>query len=102
MRNRRRFTREFKVSVVRGLEEGKTAAEICREHCVSPSMLYKWGREYRDNPQTAFSGNGNACGAEAKVAERERLMGQLYTENAFLKKVLLALETRLAELQRRG
>ena len=86
MKNQRKFTREFKVSVVRELEGGKAAAQILREHSIGSSMLYKWRREYRDNPQTAFSGNGNICRAEAKVAEREQLMGQLYAENAFLKK----------------
>jgi len=49
-------------------------------------MLSKWKREYKENPGTAFSGNGKISKPEAKLAETERLIGQLYAENAFLKK----------------
>ena len=62
-------------------------------------MLSKWKREYKDNPGTAFSGNGNISNQEAKLAESERLIGQLYAENAFLKKVLTSLEAKLKEHQ---
>jgi len=101
MEKRRRFTREFKILVLRELKEGKSSAEICREHALHPVMLRKWKQEYRDNPETAFGGKGKASSSEAKVAERERLIGQLYTENAFLKKALSALEERLADLRKR-
>jgi len=100
MKKRRNFTREFKISVLREMENGKGAAQICRENNIGSSMLYKWQREYRQNPEMAFAGNGNICKSEAKIAERERLIGQLYAENAFLKKVLAALETRLTELRK--
>jgi transposase len=63
-------------------------------------MLSKWKREYKENPGTAFSGNGNVSKPEAKLAESERLIGQLYAENAFLKKVLSSLETKLREYQK--
>jgi len=98
---RRRFTKEFKVSVLRELKEGKTAAQVSREHALHPAMVRKWKQEYKDNPETAFSGHGNACSSEAKVAEREQLIGQLYAENAFLKKALSALERKLDEIRGR-
>ena len=82
------------------MENGKSAAQICRENNISSPMLYNWRREYNENPETAFAGNGKICKSEAKVAERERLIGQLYAENAFLKKALTALETRLTQLRK--
>lgn len=97
---RRKFTREFKIQILRELENGKPAAEVCREHLVHPSLLTKWRQEYRDNPGKAFSGCGNTYKSEAKVAEYERLVGQLCAENAFLKKVLTLLEARFAEYRR--
>ncbi len=63
----------------------KSAAQVSRENGIHPSMLSKWKREYKENPGTAFSGNGNISKPEAKLAESERLIGQLYAENAFLK-----------------
>ena len=75
---RKKFTREFKISVLRELENGKIAAQLCRENDIHPSMLTKWKKEYKENPKTAFSGNGNISKTEAKLAEAERLIGQLY------------------------
>jgi transposase len=100
MKTREKFTREFKISILRELENGKSAAQVCRENGIHPSMLSKWKREYKENPGTAFSGNGNINKLEAKLAESERLIGQLYAENAFLKKVLSSLETKLREHQK--
>ncbi len=97
MKSRKKFTKESKISILRELENGKNAAQVCREHDIHPSMLSKWKREYKDNPETAFSGNGNNSKPEAKLAESERLIGQLYAENAFLKKVLTRLEMKLKE-----
>ncbi len=100
MKTRKKFTREFKISILRELENGKSAAQVCRENGIHPPMLSKWKREYKENPGTAFSGNGDISKPEAKLAESERLIGQLYAENAFLKKVLSSLETKLQEHQK--
>jgi len=97
MKSRKKFTKESKISILRELENSKNAAQVCREHDIHPSMLSKWKREYKDNPETAFSGNGKISKPEAKLAESERLVGQLYAENAFLKKVLTRLEMKLKE-----
>jgi len=98
MKSRKKFTRESKIAVLRELENGKTAAQLCREHAIHPSMLSKWKREYKENPEIAFSGNGKISKPEAKLAESERLVGQLYAENTFLKKVLTSLEMKLRYL----
>lgn len=97
MNVRRTFTRDFKVSVIREIENGKTPAEVCRQHMIDQSVLSNWRKEYEADPVNAFGGRGNTYKAEAKVAECERLIGQLYAENAFLKKALSMLETRFAE-----
>lgn len=97
MVSKRKFTREFKIALIHEMECGKTTAEISREHQILPTMLYKWKTQYKQNPEEAFAGNGKICTLEAKLAERDRLIGTLYAENAFLKKVLSNLETRLME-----
>lgn len=97
MKTRRKFTREFKIGLLRDLESGRTIAQVCREHGLHPSLVGRWRKEYQANPEEAFSGNGNLYKPDAKVAEYERLVGKLYAENAFLKKVLLRLEEVTAE-----
>lgn len=100
MKKRRRFTQEFKVSLMRELESGRNMAELCREHELHPSLVSKWRRQWQNNPELAFSGRGNASTSNAKIAELERLVGRLYAENAFLKKALLGLENLVAEHRR--
>jgi len=102
MKTRRKFTRDLKISVLRELEAGKSVAEVCRGQGIHPSLLGRWKREYKENPETAFKGNGKACKPDAKAAEYERLIGRLYAENAFLKKALSTLETSLMEYQKRN
>ena len=58
------------------------------------------GKEFEVNPNEAFSGNGNIWKFEAKLAEKDRLIGQLYAENALLKKNI-DFVTRLKEEEKR-
>ena len=64
-------------------------AQICREHSLGGSLVSKWKKEYGSNPKEAFKGNGNLWKEDAKIAQYERLVGQLYAENAFVKKVTM-------------
>ena len=85
MGSRRRFTKEFKHSVVQQLDSS-SAAEICREHDIHQNMLQRWKAEYESNPDGAFKGNGKLWKHEAKIAQYERLIGQLCMEIDLLKK----------------
>ena len=50
--------------------------------------MSKRKKQYSADPQNAFSGPGRASTQEAKIADLERTIGQLYLENSFLKKTL--------------
>ncbi len=100
MKLRRKFTKEFKLSLVRELE-ARPLVEVCRANSISPSVLSRWKREYDMNPEKAFSGHGNIWKEDARISQYERLVGQLYAENAFLKKALDALKQHLAEERRK-
>ena len=85
MGSRRIFSKEMKRSVIQQLDS-RSAAELCREYEILPTLLHRWKQEYEANPQEAFKGKGNISTAEAKVAHYERLIGQLYAEIDLLKK----------------
>ena len=90
---RRQFTKEFKLQVLREIKAGKSAAQVAREHQVHPTMIYKWQKQQEQHGEQAFPGNGHTTTTqEAKIAELERLIGQMTVENAFLKRVLTTLE----------
>jgi len=78
----RRFTREFKLQVVREVESGKSIAQAAREYQSHPTMIGLRRRENLRCAEQAFSGNGNSLKSEARVAELERMVGQLTMENA--------------------
>ncbi len=96
MRKRRVYMRDFKLSVLRELQT-KTAAEVCREHSINPSLIPKWRKEYRENPKSAFSGQGNLWKKEAELERYKRIVGELYAENEFLKKTTERLQELRAE-----
>jgi transposase len=97
---RKKYSREFKLQVLREFDSGKGLAELCREHGVSRFLVSRWRREYEANPGVAFAGNGNVCKDAARVAELERIVGELYAENRFLKQALEALKQRGLEGRR--
>lgn len=89
---RRRFTKEFKIKILREIAGGKSLAQASREHQLHPNTIRDWRKQNDRYGQRAFLGNGNAYKDEARIAELERMVGQLTMENALLKKVLQRLE----------
>lgn len=92
----RTFTVEFKRKVVGELErKEKTIAQLCREHQLADSQIHKWrnlfgtvGREARAGSAKSDPGATEIQALQRKVAELERLCGQMALENAYLKNVL--------------
>lgn len=89
---RRKFTREFKLQVLREVEAGKSIAQAARHHQLHPTLIGRWQKQHKKYAEQAFSGNGNSYTDDARVAELERKIGQLTMENDLLKKALLRLE----------
>jgi len=92
VRKRRIFSRDFKIEVIREIEQGTKQAEVCRKHNLHPVLVNLWRREYHQGPDSAFQEHGKQYKDEAKIAELEQLVGKLYIENEFLKKTLTILE----------
>ena len=88
---RRRFTREFKLTVLQELETA-SLTEVCRKHSVDISTVCNWRKDFEKNPQKAFAGQGNLWKPEAELARYKCLVGELYAENEFLKKVYIRLK----------
>ncbi len=102
MVQKRQFTKEFKLSIVQELET-KSMAEVCRAHSLASSTVSGWRKDYETNPKDAFKGHGRLWKPEAKIAQLERTLGELYAENVLLKKAyeqlkLLQTETRKGRL----
>ena len=85
---RRQYSRDFKLQVISELESGKSRAQVSREYQLSPSLLDRWRSDFQVLGENAFPGNGVSARPEARVAELERIIGQLTVENTILKKAL--------------
>src|SRR5882762_5245731 len=86
--SRRQFTKEFKLTAVKRLEDGVSLGEVARALEVNPNVLHRWRREFRDGPGNAFPGLGKRRWAEGRVPELERKIGQQALEIDFLKECL--------------
>jgi transposase-like protein len=87
----RTFSREFKLEVVRQLTSGaKRPAQLCREYQLAESVLARWRKEYAERGENAFAPRDLSAAdtLEQRIAQLERLCGQLTLENAVLKKAL--------------
>jgi transposase len=92
LKQRRKFTRDFKLQVIREIEAGKSLAQAAREHLLHPTLICRWQMQHRQYADTAFAGNGHLYTDQAPIAELERMVGRLTMENDLLKKALLRLE----------
>jgi transposase len=87
----RQHTPEFKLQVVREVVDGgKTPAQACREYDIGESLLLRWRKQYTGRGAAAFTERDlpDEVALARRVAELERLCGQLALENAILKKGL--------------
>jgi transposase-like protein len=95
-KKRRQFTPEFKLECVLDIISGrKRPVEICNEYHISDSLLTKWRHDFMDNASNLFVSEQyqkNAC--NARIAELERLVGQLTVELSASKKVLSYFDSR--------
>jgi transposase len=58
-KTRRRYDRDFKISVFARLEVGKPLAHIAPAYDIHPSLPCRWKAELDENPEKTFRCNGN-------------------------------------------
>ena len=84
---RRQYTAEFKAKVVLQLVSGeKTASELCRAHKLNPNVLNRWRKEFLEQASSIFERGETSQGDQQRIAELERLVGQLTMQLEIAKK----------------
>jgi len=84
------YSATFKHETVEEFVRGdKRGAQIARERGIDYSTLRKWRLEYDTRGVEAWTKpNGGPSTSEDKIAQLERVIGQLTVENLVLKKAL--------------
>ncbi len=54
---RKRYTREFKLSLIRELESGKKLGQLSRENNIHPNMISRWKLEYDKDQDAEIRGS---------------------------------------------
>lgn len=85
----REFSPEFKAQVVLELlTNQRSASEICRQHQLKDSLLYRWKQEFLERAPQVFAPRSMAQSLEqARIAELEGVIGRLTVELEAAKKV---------------
>ncbi len=87
MSERRKFSAAFKAQVVLEVISGaKTAAEVCREHQLSPKTFSGWKQKFLDNAARIFASPQDRDVDAQRIAELERMVGKLIMQLEVSKK----------------
>jgi len=92
MKNRNRYTSEFKTKVVlEVLREEATINEIASKYEIAPTMLNRWKAEFLERAHSVFDRDSDKSEKRIKEFEEkeerlQKLVGQLTVEIDWLKK----------------
>ena len=85
-KNRKTYTREFKIEAVKlSHNSDKNVDEIAESLGVSKSSLHRWRSEFREDPDQAFPGKGHQKEQDAEIAQLKKELRQAQMENEILK-----------------
>lgn len=89
MTDRRQFTREFKLEIVRKLVDGeRSQAQLCEEYELRRSQIHLWRKEFLTKQDQAFPGSGYLHPADSEISELRRQLQRVTAERDILKKAI--------------
>ena len=89
VRNRRSYTREFKVEAVRLAHESeKSVSQIARELGIHPTLLGRWVKQLEVDPEQSFPGKGHLKDRDEEVRRLCRELERVTQERDILKKAV--------------
>jgi transposase-like protein len=95
MNQRRKFTPAFKAQVILEVLTGvKNPTQACREYGLKDSVLSRWRQQFLQRAPQVFELGMAHDPCQARIAELERLVGQLTMELEIAKKASLLLASR--------
>jgi transposase len=89
-RQRRTFTAEFKLQLVKLFENGKSRADICRVYDITPSALDRWIKNHQETG--SFSAKDNRAEEENELMRLRKENQRLMMENDILKQAALIMD----------
>jgi transposase len=89
VRNRKSYSREFKIEAVRLVEEnGRPVKKVSEQLGINPRLLYRWRKAFITEREEAFPGQGNVSSGEEELHRLRRENAKLREEREILKKAI--------------
>jgi transposase len=88
-KKRRIYSAEFKRDSVKlVIEGGRRAREVAKGLGINENVLYRWLKQYREDPKNSFPGNGRLKPEEEEMRKLRKEVMDLKEEREILKKVV--------------
>lgn len=85
--SRKTYDKEFKLNAIRLSEESKmNVRELEKELGIGSGCISHWKREFNDDPESSFPGQGNP--KEKEIYELKKKIADLELEKEILKKAI--------------
>jgi len=86
---RKKYDNEFKREAIRlVIEEGRKACEVERNLGITPTLVSRWIREMKEDPEYAFPGKGKLKAPQEEVRSLRRELERVKRERDILKKAI--------------
>ncbi len=94
-KKRNLYPREFKLEAVRlALDKDMSAAQVVRDLGIHQEFLFRWKREFKNDPAFAFPGQGKMFGDQAELKRLQKRIKELEEERELQKNAWLLREGR--------
>ena len=88
-KKRRSYSREFKLeAVILVLEGGMSVSQAARDLEIPESALWRWKKDYEEDPSQAFPGKGRMKPEEEEMRRLRRELARVREERDILKKAV--------------
>jgi len=88
-RQRRQYSREFKIEAVKLVTEGgMSIQQVAKDLNIHPNTLSKWRQLLAENPDRAFPGQGHQAPEQEEIARLTCELARVKQERDVLKKAV--------------
>ena len=87
-KQRRKYTKEFKLEAIQLAESRGNASEVARNLGIDHNLLYRWIKEYKTDQQHAFPGLGKMKEPDEELRQLRKQLADVEEERDILKKAL--------------
>lgn len=89
VKRRQRYGVEFKKDAVKlVLERGRSSKDVAAGLGIHPNILYRWVRQYSQDPEHSFPGNGKLKPEDEELRKLEKALRDVTEERDILKKAV--------------